>query len=78
MVYDPVAEVRRRGLSSAEEIVSYYGRALLAVPMSAEMRATLLTYLTRDGGFSLDNPDAKARLHGLLRLIVSTPEFQLT
>lgn len=76
--YDAVGEVRRRGLASAEEIVAYFGRALLAGPMTPQMRATLLEYLARDGGFSLEKRDAGERLHGLLRLIVSTPEFQLT
>jgi uncharacterized protein (DUF1800 family) len=76
--FDVLEEVSRRGLSTAEEIVSHFGRALLAVPMSTEMRATLLSYLARDGGFNLENADAKERLHGLLRLIVATPEFQLT
>jgi len=76
--FDVLGEIRRLGLSSADEIVSYFGRALLANPMSAGMRTTLLAYLVRDGGFRLESADARERLHGLLRLIVSTPEFQLT
>ncbi|MHC4934568.1 MAG: hypothetical protein ACYTGV_20560 [Planctomycetota bacterium] len=42
------------------------------------MRRTLTDYLARDAGFDVEAPDARQRLHGLLRLIVSTPEFQLT
>ncbi|MHC4549617.1 MAG: DUF1800 domain-containing protein [Planctomycetota bacterium] len=76
--YDVVGEVRRRGLASAEEIVAFYGGTLLAHPLSDEMRATLVAYLNRDGAFRLDRAEARALLHGLLRLIVSTPEFQLT
>jgi hypothetical protein len=41
------------------------------------MHATLVAYLEKDGPFRLDSPGARATLHGLLRLIVSTPEFQL-
>ena len=52
--------------------------ALLANPASNDVRVTLMDYLNRDGAFRLDRGDAKARLHGLLRLIVSTPEFQLS
>jgi hypothetical protein len=40
------------------------------------MRATLLEHLGAD--FRADAKDARERLHGLLRLLVSTPEFQLS
>ena len=76
--YDVTAEVRRRGLDTPEAIVDHFAATLLAVPASAGTKKTLIDYLTRDGGFRIDNNwDAKQRLHGLLRLIVSTPEFQL-
>lgn len=74
-VYDVVGEVRERGLSNAEEIVDFYTAALLVTPPSAEMRKTLVDYLA---DLDLSRPDAKAKLHGMLRLLVSTPEFQLS
>jgi uncharacterized protein (DUF1800 family) len=76
-VYDPVAEARLRGLATAEEVVDFFAGALLASPPQGELRGTLVAYLTGDGGFDLARPDAKAKLHGMLRLLVSTPEFQL-
>lgn len=74
-VYDVVAEVRRRGLSTPDAIVDFYAGTLLVAPPSAELRATLVDYLA---GLDLSRPDAKAMLHGMLRLLVSTPEFQLS
>ncbi|MCK6461221.1 MAG: DUF1800 domain-containing protein, partial [Planctomycetes bacterium] len=73
-VYDVLGEVRERGLSTPQEIVDFYAAALLAVPAPAELRKTLVGYLD---GLDLSRPDAKARLHGMLRLLVSTPEFQI-
>ena len=67
--FDVVAAVKAAGLTTPEAVVDHFTRALLVNPPPAEMRATLLAYL--------DRLDAQ-RLHGLLRLIVSTPEFQLT
>jgi hypothetical protein len=39
------------------------------------MRKALVDYLA---DLDLSRPDAKAKLHGMLRLLVSTPEFQLS
>ncbi len=74
-VYDVLGEVRERGLITPEEIVDFYARAFLVVPPPADLRATLVEYLK---GLDLSRPDAKEMLHGLLRLLVSTPEFQLS
>jgi len=67
--------VQRRSLSTPEAIVDFYAAALLVVPPSAELRQTLVDYLA---DLDLSRPDAKAKLHGMLRLLVSTPEFQLS
>lgn len=78
-VYDVVGAVQRLGLDSPERIVDYYCTALLANPPAPETRAALLEYLAQDGGLDLRRPYlAREKLHGLLRLIVSTPEFQLS
>jgi len=74
-VYDVLGEVRKRGLASPQEIVDFYTGTLLVIPPSAELRGTLVEYLE---GLDLSGPDAKAKLHGMLRLLVSTPEFQLS
>ena len=78
VTFDVAAEARSLGLTDANALVDHYCRTLLAVPASPELRRTLLDYLDQDGGFRMDAEDAPARLHGLLRLIVSTPEFQIS
>ena len=78
LVYDVVGSVREQDLSRPDEIVDYFTRLLLANPPSAEMRKTLIDYLSKRRAFDLSTYEAKQRLHGLLRLIVSLPEFQLT
>jgi len=74
-VYDVLGELQERGLMTPEEIVDFYAGALLVVPPPEELRRTLVEYLA---GLDLARPDAKERLHGMLRLLVSTPEFQLS
>ena len=62
-----------------EQVVDFYCRTLLANPPGEAMRRALLDYLASDGGLDLRRPAAaREKLHGLLRLIVSTPEFQLS
>jgi len=41
------------------------------------VKSTLLAYLEQDGGYPTAEREQRARLHGMLRLLVSTPEFQL-
>ncbi|HEX5136164.1 MAG TPA: DUF1800 domain-containing protein [Planctomycetota bacterium] len=73
-VYDVLGEVRERGLEKPGEIVDFYAGALLVVPPPPELRSTLVEYLD---GLDLKRPDAREKLHGMLRLLVSTPEFQI-
>jgi hypothetical protein len=73
--YDVLGELSRRGLATPEDVVDHFTRTLLAAPAPEAMRRALLGHL---GAFRPDAPDARERLHGLLRLIVSTPEFQLS
>jgi hypothetical protein len=73
-VYDVLGELDERGLTEPGEIVDFYASALLVVPPPAELRATLVEYLA---GLDLSKPNAKEKLHGMLRLLVSTPEFQI-
>jgi hypothetical protein len=65
---------RVEGCASAEGVVDRLTALLLARPPSAELRARLIEHLgpTKAAPFETD------ALHGLLKLIVSTPEFQLS
>jgi hypothetical protein len=79
LTYDVAATVRQLGLTTPEQVVDFYCRTLLANPPGEAMRRALLDYLASDGGLDLRRPAAaREKLHGLLRLIVSTPEFQLS
>ncbi len=67
--FDVLAAVK--GAETAEQVVDRLCKRFLVVQPSAKLRATLIAYL----GDQISNRD---RLHGLLKLIVSTPEFQLS
>ncbi|MGQ0613086.1 MAG: DUF1800 domain-containing protein [Planctomycetaceae bacterium] len=75
--YDVAAEVRRLGLSTQESIVDHFTAVLVANPPSPALRASLLATLGGGGPHDPASPQATQRLHALLRMIVSTPEFQL-
>jgi uncharacterized protein (DUF1800 family) len=75
--YDPLPELTRRRLRTADEIVDYYVHEYLAVPLSEEKRAALVDFL-RDGSFfDLGAPRAADRLRLVLHLLCSTPEYQM-
>jgi len=75
--YDVLATVRDRELEAPNAILDHFCTTLFANEVNAELRATLADYLVRDGGYPQNARAQRERLHGLLRLIVSTPEFQL-
>ncbi|MHC5010667.1 MAG: DUF1800 domain-containing protein [Planctomycetota bacterium] len=76
-LFDVQADVVRHGLSGAGEIVDHYGTLLLAGGLDADTRAALVAYLDADAAFDPATNAGRERLHGLLRLLVSTPDFQL-
>ena len=59
------------GCDTVEAKVDALCARFLAVPAPPALRAALIEYLKVQ-------PDSRERLHGLLRLLVSTPEFQLS
>ena len=75
--YDVLKTVRAKDLDSPEAIVDHFCRTLFAVDVDPKVRATLLEYLKQDGGYPQRVRARRTRLHGMLRLLVSTPEFQL-
>jgi uncharacterized protein (DUF1800 family) len=75
--YDARADVAVRGLDTTAAVVDHYVLRLLPRPMGPEARQTLIDDLGGDGPFAASSAASAERLHGLLRLIVSTPEFQL-
>jgi len=76
--HDPLPPLRQRGLTSPAAGVDFYADLLLAVPLHADKRRTLVDYLAGPGGdFSLDRRDAAARVRETLHLLMSTPEYQM-
>ena len=75
--FDPVAYARKHGLETAAAYVDHLSRALLAAPLESEQKARLLAYLEAEGLIDPTRRGAEVRLRGALKLLVSTPEFQL-
>ncbi|MCS6803630.1 MAG: DUF1800 domain-containing protein [Acidobacteriota bacterium] len=62
-------------LAPAERVVDFFTTLLLQAPVSAQTRQTLINYMNAPGG-STDMINMKVR--GLLHLIMTMPEFQLS
>ncbi len=75
--FDPVAYARRNQLKTAEVYVDHLGHTLLAAPLDADQKTRLVDYLQEDGPIDPTHYTAQDRLRGALKLLVSTPEFQL-
>ena len=69
------------GLKTTEQAVDYYIRRLVAVPLSPEVRASLIKFLNTQLGNTADLEAARSfaeePLRLLIHLIMSTPEYQL-
>ena len=76
--YDPMALSGSRGLDSPEQIVDFFARRLLAVPLTPQRRAKLVSFLSGEkGNFSAANRSDVNRVRTLIHLLMSTPEYQL-
>ncbi len=76
--YDPREAVEQFGLTSPAEIVAYFTGRLLAGDLSDYKQQVLTDYLAAGSNvFDPGAPDAERRLHTLVQLICSTPEYQL-
>jgi hypothetical protein len=73
--YDPRELLLRFQLRSAADVVDFYVAHLLPAPLPRDKRAALVEYL----GTEFDPAAAKdvARIRTMLRLLCSTPEYQL-
>lgn len=78
---DLTAMVDEAGLTTTTDVVDHFLVRLLSVPLSESDRAAMITFLTQELGTEdvvqamsfLEEP-----LRGLVHLIMSTPEFQLS
>ena len=76
--YDPLQELTENGVKSAEEIVDYYARHLLAVPLVSDKRQLLIDFLKPGSGKARrKSPGKAARVRGMIHLMMSTPEYQM-
>jgi uncharacterized protein (DUF1800 family) len=81
MKLDLVELARREKLTTAEEIVSYLSRTLLAAPLTADERAELIATLGElppAADWAAHSTEVNSRLLRLVALIVSMPEYQLS
>ncbi len=63
--------------TAANEVVDRLAGRLLAVPLSADKRETLVDYLNGKDGFDPSAKNVDERLRKVIHLICSTPEYQL-
>ena len=76
---DLTAMIRAAGADTADEVVDHFTTRFLRVPLAAQDRAALITFLRGKLGSSAVQPSAtlEASLRELLYLVLSTPDYQL-
>ena len=78
---DLAGMVRSAELSMVDEVVDYFIRRFLRVPLAGDPRAVLVTHLQEDLGSdrvpTTTTPQVELALRSLLYLVLSTPEYQL-
>lgn len=77
--YDPDIAIDAAKLSTPEAVVDHYLNRLLQRPIPAERRAVLIETLTAElNKRSVSDETAAPAIRGLIHLIVSMPEYQLS
>lgn len=77
--YDPVPTLRKHKLVTLEKIVDHYVERLLQRPLKAERRKILLdTVRPRFRAGQIESQQNVELIRGLIHLIVSMPEYQLS
>jgi hypothetical protein len=77
---DLTAMVRANRLRTTTEVVDYFGRRFLRVPLEPDLRARLVGFLDAELGtnqLSVAETYMEDPLRMLLHLVMSTPEYQL-
>jgi uncharacterized protein (DUF1800 family) len=75
--------IQRQNLRTADQVVDYFTKLLLPSPPSDQSRTTLLNYLVAgDNGqpvpFVLNRTTIDKKVRGLIHMIMTMPEFQLS
>jgi len=77
--YDPTPVIQKAKLTTPEAVVDYYLRRLLQRPISSERRGVLIQTFTDElRKSSISDSAAAPAIRGLIHLIVSMPEYQLS
>jgi hypothetical protein len=77
---DLTAMVRTRGLRTTTDVVDYFARRFLRVPLEPGVRARFIEFLDAELGtnqVSVAETYMEDALRMLLHLVMSTPEYQL-
>ncbi len=77
--YDPMPVVKARKLSTPAKVVNYFVHRLLQRPIDAGRRRVLIDALKKEvGRRKMTSPKNTAAVRGLIHLIMSMPEYQLS
>jgi uncharacterized protein (DUF1800 family) len=78
---DLVAFVQQGACQTAAEVVDYFAKTCLLVPLSAEKRSEIIGYLGElppPGEWAKRHEELNERLQNVLILVTSLPEYQMT
>lgn len=79
--FQPIREVQRANLQSAEEIVDHYLELLVDNDVPSQVRDDLLFYMNNDDNgprpFQMTPAMINTKVKGLVRLILSLPEYSI-
>ncbi|MBI5762767.1 MAG: DUF1800 domain-containing protein [Planctomycetes bacterium] len=76
--YDPIPHLRAANLTTPEQIVDHYTQRLLQRPLASDRRAVLIETFVEEWKRARGDDDKAAAIRGLIKLIVSMPEYQLS
>lgn len=77
--YDPMPVVQAENLRSAPKVVDYFVKRLLQRPIDRNRRKVLIDALLKEvGKRKMTSPQNAGALRGLIHLIMSMPEYQLS
>jgi len=77
--YDPILVLQNNQLHTSDAIVDYYIMRLLQRPIAAERRAAIVETFKDEWKRLKGRDETKAAaIRGLIKLIISTPEYQLS
>jgi hypothetical protein len=77
------AMLSRHNLTTAEQIIDYFVDLMVDGDLTDSQHKALLTYMVandsgRTGPFTLDDQTIEKKVRGLIHLLATTPQYQLS